>query len=183
MSSPSAWTEPDSVEPAGGPAHSPPAGGDAPPLSTGASPAETAGPRADDERLLRAMADLDNMRRRFHREVVREREAERSRVAAEWLPVVDDLDRALEHAMTVGNAPQGILDGLRAVRDHALAVLARLGFPRFEDVGAQFDPVRHEAVSAVEADAPPGTVVAVVRPGYGSGEAVLRPAAVVVARA
>jgi molecular chaperone GrpE len=183
MSSPSAWTEPDSVEPAGGPAYSPPAGGDAPPSSTGASPAETARPSADDERLLRAMADLDNMRRRFHREVVREREAERSRVAAEWLPVVDDLDRALEHAMTVGNAPQGILDGLRAVRDHALAVLARLGFPRFEDVGAQFDPARHEAVSAVEADAPPGTVVAVVRPGYGSGEAVLRPAAVVVARA
>jgi molecular chaperone GrpE len=161
MSSPSAWTEPDSVEPAGGPAYSPPAGGDAPPSSTGASPAETARPSADDERLLRAMADLDNVRRRFH----------------------DDLDRALEHAMTVANAPQGILDGLRAVRDHALAVLARLGFPRFEDVGAQFDPARHEAVSAVEADAPPGTVVAVVRPGYGSGEAVLRPAAVVVARA
>jgi molecular chaperone GrpE len=61
-------------------------------------------------------------------------------------------------------------------------VLARLGFPRFEDVGERFDPSRHEAVGAIEADAPAGTVVAVVRPGYGTPETVLRPAAVVVAR-
>jgi molecular chaperone GrpE len=61
-------------------------------------------------------------------------------------------------------------------------VLARLGFPRFENPGERFDPSRHEAVGAIEADAPAGTVVAVVRPGYGTPERVLRPAAVVVAR-
>ena len=72
--------------------------------------------------------------------------------------------------------------GVRVVRDHALDVLARLGFPRFEDVGERFDPARHEAVGAIEADAPPGTIVAVVRPGYGTPEVILRPAAVVVAQ-
>jgi len=133
---------------------------------------------AEDDRLLRAMADLDNLRKRFYREVTREREAERARVAAAWLPIVDDLDRALEHLPD----DNGFTAGVRAVRDHALVVLAGLGFPRFEPLGERFDPMRHEAVSAVEADAPAGTVVAVVRPGYGSGEVILRPAAVVVAR-
>jgi molecular chaperone GrpE len=100
-------------------------------------------------------------------------------VAAEWLPVVDNLDLALEHA---GKDPESIMDGVRAVRDQALAVLARLGFPRRADVGSEFDPARHEAVAAVPAlDAPAGTVVHVVRPGYGDGEHQLRPAAVVVA--
>ena len=77
----------------------------------------------------------------------RERAAERARVAAEWLPVVDNLDLALEHA---GGRPGAIVEGVRAVRDQALAVLARLGFPRLDDVGEPFDPARHEAVGAVE---------------------------------
>lgn len=132
-----------------------------------------------DEQLLRAMADLDNLRKRFDREIARERAAERFRVAGEWLPVVDDLDRAIEHA---AEHEQTILvDGLRAIRDHALDILARLGFPRFEDVGEQFAPARHEAVSAVPSEAEPGTIVAVVRPGYGAPEVILRPASVVVA--
>jgi molecular chaperone GrpE len=157
--------------------------GAAPPAApTGDEAGQTDWSVLDDGRLLRAMADLDNLRKRFQREVVREREAERSRVAAEWVPVVDDLDRALDHAAPDDNASRGLTEGLRAVRDHAVAVLARLGFPRFEELGERFDPSRHEAVAAVEADAPPGTVVAVVRPGYGTREAVLRPAAVVVVR-
>jgi molecular chaperone GrpE len=69
------------------------------------------------------------------------------------------------------------------VREQALAVLNRLGYPRRDDVGEPFDPTLHEAVATVEdADAPDGTVVKVVRPGYGSDENLLRPAAVVVAK-
>jgi molecular chaperone GrpE len=154
------------------------AGDDAPPSPTGADAEEATEP---DPRLLRAIADLENLRKRFQREVVREREAERARAVGEWLPVIDDLDRALEHVPD--DEQDGLANGVRAVRDHALDVVARLGFPRFEDVGERFDPARHEAVSAIEADAPPGTVVAVVRPGYGTPELILRPAAVVVARA
>jgi molecular chaperone GrpE len=63
-------------------------------------------------------------------------------------------------------------------------VLARLGYPRYEQVGVPFDPARHEAVQAVaDADAPPGTVVEVLRPGYGREDHWLRPAAVAVATA
>src|SRR5215218_11113509 len=134
-----------------------------------------------EDRWRRALADLDNLRKRYARELDRERAAERARVAAQWLPVVDDLDRALAHA---DEDPSAVLEGVRAVRDHATAVLARLGYPRFEEVGVPFDPARHEAVQAVaDADAPPGTVVAVLRPGYGREDHWLRPAAVAVATA
>jgi molecular chaperone GrpE len=156
------------------------AGGDSPPPPDEAASAAKAVTTELDERLLRAMADLDNLRKRFQREVLREREAERYRVAAEWLPIIDDLDRALEHVD--GDVEDGLAAGVRAVRDHAVDVLAGLGFPRFENVGERFDPARHEAVAAVEADVPPGTIVAVVRPGYGRPEVILRPAAVVVAK-
>jgi molecular chaperone GrpE len=132
-----------------------------------------------EDRLRRALADLDNMRKRFEREVWRERAAERTRVVNELLPVVDNLERALAHA---GATAETLVSGTRAVLDQATAALTRLGFPRFDDVGRPFDPARHEAVGTVEADAPAGTVVATVRPGYGTEEELLRPAAVVVAK-
>lgn len=141
---------------------------------------EPADPTAElEHQLLRALADLDNLRKRFDREVARERADERRRVATAWLPVVDDLERALAHA----DSADGVAEGLRAVRDHAVAVLERFGFPRFDDVGQPFDPSRHEALSTLVSDAPPGTVVATVRPGYGTPPAILRPAGVVVGRA
>jgi len=134
-----------------------------------------------EDRWRRALADLDNLRKRYARELDRERAAERARVAAQWLPVVDDLDRALAHA---ADDPTAIVEGVHAVRDHAMAVLARLGYPRYEEVGVPFDPVQHEAVRVVEdAEAAPGTVVEVLRPGYGREEHWLRPAAVAVATA
>jgi molecular chaperone GrpE len=127
----------------------------------------------------RAFADLDNLRKRTARDAEQRQAAERARVAAEWLPVLDNLDLALEHA---GEAHGALVEGVRAVRDQAIAVLARLGFPRRDDLGEMFDPARHEAVATVtDPDAPAGTVVGVVRPGYGDGEHQLRPAAVVVA--
>jgi molecular chaperone GrpE len=127
----------------------------------------------------RTLADLDNLRKRFIREVERGRADERARVAASWLPVVDHLEMALEHATA---DPSAIVDGVRAVRDQAVALLGGLGFPRDEAVGEVFDPNRHEAVTAVpDADAPPGTVLHVIRPGYGGDDRQLRPASVVVA--
>jgi molecular chaperone GrpE len=100
-------------------------------------------------------------------------------VAAEWLPVVDNLERALGHA---GADPQAIVQGIEAVREEALNVLQRLGFTRLDDVGVPFDPSRHEAVRVAEApDAVPGTVVEVIRPGYAAADVLLRPAVVAVA--
>jgi molecular chaperone GrpE len=132
----------------------------------------------EDERR-RALADLDNLRKRFTREVDRERADERARVAATWLPVVDHLELALEHA---GADPARVVEGVQAVRDQAVALLAALGFPRDESVGEPFDPNRHEAVTALpDTDAAPGTVLHVIRPGYGGDGRQLRPASVVVA--
>jgi len=132
-----------------------------------------------EDRWRRALADLDNVRKRYQRELEQARAGERESVAAEWLPVVDNLELALEHA---GADPTAIVEGVRAVRDMAVGVLGRLGFSRYDEVGVAFDPARHEAVGTTNRDdVTPGTVVRVVRPGYGDGERLLRPAAVIVA--
>lgn len=133
-----------------------------------------------EDRWKRALADLDNHRKRAARDAERQRFVERARTVAEWLPVVDDLERAIEHG---GADCAVLLEGVRAVRDQALDLLTRLGFPRQDDVGRTFDPTRHQAVATVsDADVPEGTVVQVTRPGYGSGDGQLRPAQVVVSK-
>jgi molecular chaperone GrpE len=128
----------------------------------------------------RALADADNMRKRHARETGRAQEEARAQVARELLPVLDNLDRALEHA---GTDPGAIIEGVRTVRDQAADLLSRLGFPRRDDLGARFDPARHDAVGTRhDTAAEPGTVVEVVQPAYGDGERQLRPALVVVAK-
>ncbi len=134
---------------------------------------------AEDLRL-RALADLDNLRKRCATRVGQAAAEARASVAAEWLPVVDNLDRALDHSQA---DPDAIIEGVRSVRDQALRVLASLGYPRRDDVGASFDPARHEAVAVQsDPDVAAGTVIDVTRPGYGDGEHQLRPAQVVVAK-
>lgn len=129
----------------------------------------------------RALADMDNLRKRYARELHAERAAERDRVAAAFLPVLDNLELALAHA---GADP--VADGVRAVRDQAVQVLEQLGYPRLDEVGAPFDPLLHEVVRVVRlpagGDRPEGLVEEVVRPGYGRVERLLRPAAVAVGR-
>lgn len=128
----------------------------------------------------RTAAELENFRKRCAKDVVRAREQERTSVAARWLPVLDNLERALEHA---SSDPGQILEGVRAVRQQALSILTELGYPRRDDeTGKPFDPARHEAVSTIAADdLVPGTVAHVVRAGYGTDDRILRPALVVVA--
>jgi molecular chaperone GrpE len=128
---------------------------------------------------LRALADADNARKRCADQIRRAQAEARAQVAREWLPVLDNLERALGHAQA---DPRVIIEGIQAIRQQALGVLARLGFSRRDDTGAMFDPTRHDAVaSRSDPDAVPGTVVEVVQPGYGDGDHQLRPAQVVVA--
>ncbi|MCP2242411.1 nucleotide exchange factor GrpE [Lentzea aerocolonigenes] len=144
---------------------------------TGAAPPATPVPELAEleDRWLRAVAELDNVRKRYGRELDRERTAERARVASAWLPVLDNLELALGHA-----SDDAFTEGVRAIRDQAVEVLARLGYPRQDATGVPFDPNLHEVVTVLDdPDAPPSTVVRVLRPGYG----VLRPAAVAVSRA
>ncbi|MEV6542688.1 nucleotide exchange factor GrpE [Streptomyces sp. NPDC051665] len=136
--------------------------------------------REAEDRWRRALADLDNLRKRHARELKRETAAERARTAAAFLPVIDNLELALSHATA---DPGAIVEGVRAVRDQAVNVLERLGYPRHAESGAPFDPARHEVVGVVQdPDADPNTVVQVLRPGYGEAERQLRPAAVTVAK-
>jgi molecular chaperone GrpE len=162
---------------------SPDPAADRPSADEGSGEAEIAELRAEIARLTdqwrRAAADLDNYRKRVARESAQQRDDERARVAAQWLPVLDNLDLALEHGAA---DPASIVQGVQAVRDQALGILARLGYPRRVDLGTEFDPARHEAVAGrPDANATPGTVLQVVRPGYGDDERQLRPASVVVA--
>jgi molecular chaperone GrpE len=133
-----------------------------------------------EDRWRRAVADLDNVRKRVAGESARQREAERARVTTEWLAVLDNLDLALQHPDA---DPEALLEGILAIRNQALAVVSRLGYLRYGEPGVPFDPARHEVVATEPAstEVEAGTVTRVVRPGYAGNERQLRPAAVVVA--
>jgi molecular chaperone GrpE len=101
-------------------------------------------------------------------------------LAKEFLPALDNLDRALEAAAQ----DDPLLDGVRLVRSELSAALARVGIESFSPVGEAFDPVLHEAMASVPQPpdgADSGTVVEVYQPGYRLGSTVIRPARVVVA--
>lgn len=129
----------------------------------------------------RALADADNIRKRAAREASQLRAQERAAVSLAWLPVLDNLELALAHAPSAGDP---LVDGLAAIRSQAIEILARLGYPRIDGENVPFDPRIHEVVSVSETDdVPSGTVLTVLRPGYGGTDTILRPAAVVVSRA
>lgn len=135
------------------------------------------------QQFLHAAADLEN----YKRQAVRQREdaVQRARFALLYivLGVVDNLERALEHAPDArGNA---IVEGIRMTHRQVLETLAGLGVRPMEAAGKPFDPKYHEAVDTVPAAASgtdPGTVVADVQKGYLLNGEVLRPAKVRVAK-
>jgi molecular chaperone GrpE len=132
-----------------------------------------------EDRFKRALADLDNYRKRSARELERLVTERGDAVLRDWLEVVDGVERALQQTP---DTP--LYDGLRAVLEHMDAVLERHGVRRIGERGEPFDPNRHEAVDVRETDeAADRTVVEVLRSGYARGDRVLRPAQVVVARA
>jgi molecular chaperone GrpE len=135
------------------------------------------------DRLLRALAEADNTRRRAQRD-----REDAVRFAAESLvrdliPVLDNLDRALEAARAAGDA-SAIVDGLDLIRREFLKVLERNGVTRYSALGQRFDPNQHEAIArVVSLDKEPDTVVGETAAGYSLRGRVLRPAQVAVAAA
>jgi molecular chaperone GrpE len=133
------------------------------------------------DRYLRAAADLENLRKRQRREIDDAKLESKGRVLKEMLPVVDNLERAIEHATNqAGTNP--IVEGVQLVLRQFLTAFERLDVTPIEAAGQPFDPNLHEAISQMESEAPPGTVVQVLQRGYKSGERLLRPALVVVAK-
>ena len=133
------------------------------------------------DRWLRAAADLENTRKRTKREIDDAKFEAKNKVLKEMLPVVDNLERAIEHAGG-GAEKNPIVEGVQLVLRQFSTAFERLEVAPVDAMGQPFDPNLHEAISQQESDQPPGTVVQVLQRGYRSGERLLRPALVVVAK-
>jgi len=132
-----------------------------------------------EDRYKRALADLDNYRKRATREVDRRVTEAKQSALDDWLQVVDSVERAIQLER---EGP--CYEGLRAVLAQIDSVLDRQGAQRIGAPGDQFDPARHEAVAVrATGDLPDRTIVEVQRSGFAQGDRVIRPAQVVVARA
>jgi molecular chaperone GrpE len=132
-----------------------------------------------EDRYRRALADLDNYRKRSTQEVDRRVAEGRERIVGDWLEVVDSVDRALR----MPGPENELAAGLRAVLEQMETILERQGVERIGTPGERFDPQLHEAIAVRETDeVPDRTVVEVARSGYRLGDRVLRPAQVVVSR-
>jgi molecular chaperone GrpE len=132
-----------------------------------------------DDRYKRALADLDNYRKRSARELERRVAESNEALLRDWLESVDSVERAL--LMAEPGSP--LSAGLNAVLEQMEAILERQGVTRIGAPGDAFDPERHEAVGVVtSADVPDRTIVEVARSGYALGDRVLRPAQVIVGR-
>jgi molecular chaperone GrpE len=135
------------------------------------------------DQLLRALAEMDNMRRRAQRDREEQSRYANETLLRDLLPVLDNFDRALE-ALRATGAAAAVMDGVELIRRELLKALERHGVTRYSAVGARFDPTRHEAIArVVSAEAAPDTVVHETAPGYLLNGRVLRPALVGVAAA
>lgn len=134
---------------------------------------------------LRLQAEFENFRRRGLKEKQETQLFGHQNLVKELLPVVDNLDRAVEHAeQSSSEELQQLLQGVELVRRELSAVLERLGVSEIEAEGAAFDPAVHEAmVQMPTAEVEPNTVVAVMEKGYQLHDRMLRPARVVVSQA
>jgi len=135
------------------------------------------------DRLLRALAETENVRRRIERTADDRVKYANEGLLRDLLPVLDNFDRALSAARTDGGAAT-VVEGVELIQRELLRVLERAGLTRYSAVGQPFDPARHEAIArVVSGEAPPDTVVSETGPGYLLHGRVLRPALVAVAAA
>lgn len=140
------------------------------------------------DRLQRAMAEQDNMRKRLEREKEEIAKYAVSNFARDVLTVADNIQRAIDavprDAAERDPALKSFLEGVEVTERELLKVMERYGIQRLNPEGEKFDPNFHQAMFEVATpDMPNGTIVQVVQPGYMLGERVLRPALVGVAKA
>jgi molecular chaperone GrpE len=169
-------------EAAGAPAEAQPASAPKPSTDLG---------RENDElkdRLLRTLAEMENLRRRTEREVADSRLYSVTTFARDILAVADNMERALqaldaELREKADAGVKGLLDGVELTERELLKVLEKHGVRKFEPQGEKFDPNLHQAMFEVpDPSVPANTIAKVVQPGYMIGERVLRPALVGIAK-
>jgi molecular chaperone GrpE len=139
------------------------------------------------DRLLRTMADMENLRRRTEREKTDTARYAISNFARDVLTVGDNLKRTIQHvpaeAAAQDPALKSFLEGVEITERELLNVLERHGVNQIDPLGQRFDPNCHQAMYEVQnAEVPDGTVVDVMQSGYMIGDRCLRPALVAVAK-
>jgi len=140
--------------------------------------------RSHYEQYVRAVAELDNVRKRAQRDIEAANRYGLEKFAAELLPVRDSLELAVQSAGQADVDVRGLKRGQEATLQLLAKALERLGLTPISPEGEPFDPTRHEAMMAQEsATAKPNTVLQVVQTGYELNGRVIRPARVIVARA
>ena len=134
------------------------------------------------DRFLRLQADWDNYRRRTAQERLDERQRATEKLVVDLLPVIDDLERAIEHADNLTDpAARQFVEGISAVCNKLVSVLNKEGVEVVNPVGEAFDPLSHQAVSQIEdTQAYDETVAQVYQKGYRMGGKDIRTAMVVV---
>jgi molecular chaperone GrpE len=139
------------------------------------------------DKLLRSLADMENLRRRTEREMADTRTYAITSFARDVIGVADNIRRALQAASDAGGLTEGpakaLLEGVELTEREMLKVLDKHGVKRLDPLGAKFDPNFHQAMFEVpDANVPAGCVVQVVQPGYVIADRVLRPAMVGVSK-
>lgn len=130
--------------------------------------------------VLYAKAEGENIRRRATDDIDKARKFALEKFSGELLAVKD----SLEAALNVENATlESYKNGVELTLKQLSSVFEKFNLAEIHPVGEKFDPHKHQAISAVEADAEPNTVVSVLQKGYVLNERVLRPALVMVAKA
>jgi molecular chaperone GrpE len=140
------------------------------------------------DKLLRTLAEMENLRRRTEREIADTRLYGISAFARDIIAVADNMQRALgaldaDLREKADAGTKALLDGVELTERELLKVLEKHGVKKFDPLGEKFDPNLHQAMYEIpDPSQPAGTVAQVVQPGYMIGERVLRPALVAVAK-
>lgn len=129
---------------------------------------------------LRAKADAENIRKRAQEDIAKAHKFAVDGFSSEMLAVKDSLEAALANRDT---AIENIVSGVELTLKQLVSVFDKFSVAEINPVGEKFDPHKHQAMSMVEADAEPNTVVLVLQKGYRLHDRVLRPALVTVAKA
>ncbi|MFO7982571.1 MAG: nucleotide exchange factor GrpE [Desulfuromonadales bacterium] len=132
---------------------------------------------------LRTVADLENYRKRAQREKDELGRFANEKLLREFLPIKDNLERAVEHAREQESDAKALLEGIDMTLQMLGKTLEQFGVAPITALGETFDPSRHEAMGQMEsADYPPNTVVKEMQRGYFLNDRLLRPAMVMVAK-
>jgi molecular chaperone GrpE len=134
--------------------------------------------------VVRAKAEVDNVRRRAAQDVEKARKFALEKFASELLPVVDNLERGLDAADKEDDAQKSIIEGIELTLQSFLSALSKFDIKSIDPKDQPFNPEQHQAMSMQEVEGvPANTVIAVMQKGYELNGRLIRPAMVMVSKA